>query len=390
MQRYHRFRWSVAWASSSFTSCHFDLFAELLKRRERVEQLIVGTHFYQTHPDFLEAFIDDPKARFVLCPDGVFHPKIYLFENSPSDWACFIGSPNFTDAAFSKNVETVFHIEHNNTEGTTSTHLYVAFDKLLNDHWVRGKPVTASQLDHYRSVWKRKQHLRNLLEGNYGGNGSKPISAVKILGADWPEYVKRVKNGDKGAPLQERIQLLRRVRQLFEIKEHLSNLSKDDRQRVAGIVGERDGVDWKWFGSMVARGWFKNAINEAPDLLSESLDQIPSKGLVGFDDYERFVNVFKRAKSDSLELACATRLLSMKRPDTFVCLDGRNKAELCREFGITQNAIRDYEGYWLEIVERVRDSAWWNASTPGGNVEKEIWLGRTAFLDSLYYRPVAK
>jgi HKD family nuclease len=61
MRRYHRFRWSVAWASSGFP-----LFDELLKKQDRLSQLVVGTHFYQTHPDFLAVFVDDPKVRVVL------------------------------------------------------------------------------------------------------------------------------------------------------------------------------------------------------------------------------------------------------------------------------------------------------------------------------------
>src|ERR1700690_2163102 len=106
MQRYQHFRWSVAWASSGFT-----LFDDLLKKRNRVSQLVVGTHFYQTHPDFLKLFVDDPNVRIVLQPSGVFHPKIYLFENSRDDWACILGSPNFSRAAFSVNAEVAVYFD---------------------------------------------------------------------------------------------------------------------------------------------------------------------------------------------------------------------------------------------------------------------------------------
>ncbi len=106
MRRYQCFRWSVAWASSGFP-----LFDELLAKRNRVSQLVVGTHFYQTHPDFLEVFVGDPKVHVVLQPSGVFHPKVYLFENSRDDWACVIGSPNFTGAAFSSNAEVAAYFD---------------------------------------------------------------------------------------------------------------------------------------------------------------------------------------------------------------------------------------------------------------------------------------
>ncbi len=43
-------------------------------------------------------------------PDGVFHPKLYLFENDPKEWECIIGSPNFTKSAFEDNSETAMLI----------------------------------------------------------------------------------------------------------------------------------------------------------------------------------------------------------------------------------------------------------------------------------------
>jgi len=75
----------------------------------------------------------------------------------------------------------------------------------------------------------------------------------------------------------------------------------------------------------------------------------------------------------------------MKRPDTFVCLDKRNRSGLCKAFGIVQSNL-SYTRYWSEIIERVRDAVWWNAPSPAGGAEKEIWLGRAAFLDALYYK----
>jgi hypothetical protein len=78
--QYCQFRLSVAWASSQFP-----LFSKLLARKRNISQLVVGTHFYQTHPDFLKEFVDDPRARVVLQPSGVFHPKLYFFENSRED-----------------------------------------------------------------------------------------------------------------------------------------------------------------------------------------------------------------------------------------------------------------------------------------------------------------
>ena len=286
MGRYERFRWSVAWASSGFP-----LFDELLKKRDRVSQLVVGTHFYQTHPDFLKVFVDDPNVRVVLQPSGVFHPKIYLFENSCDDWACIIGSPNFTGAAFSVNAEVAVHFD---STASGSSMNYDVLRKVVDEHWEKGKPLTKELLDPYRSIWNRKAQLLSQLAGTYGGKAGKPIVSVEVLRLSWLEFVSRVKS-EKHHALGMRIDVLRGVRTYFQGKEHLAELGKAERRRIAGLAGDDQGVDWGYFGSMKGAGWFWTAIDTNDQDLSAALDGIPSNGLVGQSDYEAFIESFQKA-----------------------------------------------------------------------------------------------
>jgi len=83
-------------------------------------------------------------------------------------------------------------------------------------------------------------------------------------------------------------------------------------------------------------------------------------------------------------LATATRLLAMKRPDVFVCLDSKNRSALCKDFGVVQSKL-DYDRYWNEIVERIFDSDWWINPKPKDDIEKDVSNSRAAFLDSIYY-----
>src|ERR1035441_8138682 len=100
LKRYQRFSCAVAWAGTNFP-----LEKLLHRNRHKLNHAVVGTHFFQTHPDFIKRYRRNPNVRFVLQTDGVFHPKLYYFENSPTDWACVIGSPNFTAGGFHRNVE---------------------------------------------------------------------------------------------------------------------------------------------------------------------------------------------------------------------------------------------------------------------------------------------
>ncbi len=50
IDEYSIYKWAVAWASPSNEDMNL-----LLKHEKRIEKLIVGTHFYQTHPSSLSA-----------------------------------------------------------------------------------------------------------------------------------------------------------------------------------------------------------------------------------------------------------------------------------------------------------------------------------------------
>ena len=68
---------AVAWATVDF-----EVFRLLVKNKKKIKKMIVGTHFYQTAPEFIETFLAHPNVRFILPTGGesVFHPKIYVFE----------------------------------------------------------------------------------------------------------------------------------------------------------------------------------------------------------------------------------------------------------------------------------------------------------------------
>jgi phosphatidylserine/phosphatidylglycerophosphate/cardiolipin synthase-like enzyme len=201
----------------------------LLKKRNRVCQLVVGIHFYQTHPDFLKVFVDDPNVHVVLQPSGVFHPKIYLFENSRNDWACIIGSPNFTGAAFSRNAEVAAHLDSTSSGSSLN---YDVLRRVIDEHWGKGEPLTKGLLESYWPIWKRKRQLLGQLDGMYGGKGGKPIVSVEILKLGWREFVSRVKN-EKEHALNDRIGVLRAARTYFQKSQHLADMV---RANVAGLL----------------------------------------------------------------------------------------------------------------------------------------------------------
>jgi len=131
IKQYKCFYWATAWAGVG--SKHFNA---LMANKEKIKKIIVGIHFYQTHPDFIEAFLDNKNLQFVIQPQGTFHPKLYLFYNTDNDWEIIIGSSNFTKEAFNKNTEANTLV--NSTDRNSVDFLKMAF-KLINDTRQYGK-----------------------------------------------------------------------------------------------------------------------------------------------------------------------------------------------------------------------------------------------------------
>ena len=80
LDKYSEYYWLTAWASSKSAS-----FDKLVKNKQKIKKIIVGIHFYQTHPDFIDTFLGSENVKYIKQPEGTFHPKIFLFYNNESD-----------------------------------------------------------------------------------------------------------------------------------------------------------------------------------------------------------------------------------------------------------------------------------------------------------------
>jgi len=378
-KQYEHFYWATAWASSGSK-----LFNDLLTNKDKIQKIVVGIHFYQTHPDFIEAFLNNRKVRFIQQPEGTFHPKLYLFTDRSDKWELIIGSANFTTEAFSRNTETSLLITH---KDINSTDTYNNAIKLVNETFSDGKTFNKTDLDKYRTTWKNHRQKIKSLSGQYGGKKRKPkpIHEVQMMSRSWDEFMNEVRN-DPTHGLDRRLRVIEIAQELFESVNHFNELTEDQRKFIAGIPNKLkiDGAeDWGYFGSMKGAGIFKNKIKENDRNVSKALDQIPLSGQITKRHYDNFIKFFTQTFTGNY-IATATRLLCMKRPDTFVCFDSKNRSALCKDFGIIQSEM-DYERYWDDIVERVYDSDWWQNPNPKNDTEEKVSEARAAFLDSLYY-----
>jgi HKD family nuclease len=375
--------WAVAWGSMSPIAKH------LLKHPSKIKRFAVGTHFHQTDPDLLEALQEVPGARVVSNSSaGTFHPKIYLFRTDDK-FSLVLGSPNFTRAAFSHNHEAALFIE-----GDTSERLYLEVYDSIKVVWNTASPILDGFLRAYRLKHNATRIVRDDLEVDL------PISLPSsnseysnLLDDDWPTFVERVKS-DPIHNIDGRIEILDQARVWFSQVPHFAAMTEGQRKAIAGTYKRNEAkppevpdLDWAWFGSMVGAGVFKGLVKSSPAGLSAALDLIPRTGIISEADYEGFKQKFLQSFEDSERgggVATASRLLALKRPDYFVCVDSANKSKLSEAIGIKMSHIT-LDSYWSHVIRPLLCSTWWNSSRPREDLDGRIWDSRMACIDAFCY-----
>jgi len=221
-----------------------------------------------------------------------------------------------------------------------------------------------------------------------------------ILQLSWSEYFQKITSethGGNSSVFKRRIAIISTAKNLFE-KKKFCDMKEEERKFIAGMKNEisreilqplgqlKDENPSGWFGNMGSAGYFKHEVIENNIHLSLALDEIPASGQVEKHHFLNFWKIFEKIFEPTNYIAPPTRLLCMKRPDFFVCLDSANKENICNDFRIKKTGI-DKHFYWDKIIERVLTCNWWKNPTPNKDNQEEIIAcnARTAFLDSLTY-----
>lgn len=365
---YSGYYWASAWADGNT----FDLFMELKKNRAKIKKIVIGTSFHRTDPSFIEEFMNDPGVRFYddHKEGALFHPKMYLFTKD-KEWELLVGSANFTYAAFNSNKEVALLL--NNSDNSSGT-IRKRVDVAINDFWNSGSRFDANELELYRKAHEDTIRNRDDLTIKYFEKVNRSTA--------WADYIRIIK---RGYLVAERLSLLNKVRINFAKYKSFNKMDEDTRSRIAGYVGLRsDGLDWRTFGSMRGKGIFMTKVKNNDQNISDALDQIPLTGNVTKEEYDAFVSLFKKSFNTQLMVVPASRLLTMKRPDFFLCLTSKNRK---RFFECYKNGHKrgDYDWYWKEVILKVHKSKWWKANMPSNALEQDIWDKRVAMLDAIYY-----
>ncbi|MBA3755455.1 MAG: hypothetical protein H0X02_04195 [Nitrosomonas sp.] len=228
-KKYPNIAFGVAWASAGT-----EIFEELSANRNRIRKAVIGTHFYQTHPDVLDAFVESNGVRFILQPRGVFHPKIYIFWNE-KHWEVLMGSANLTAGALNKNAEAMALISDNDQGGSSLKEEVI---NLIDGYWDEACTVSEAAAISYRALWSKQQPALRRLSGQYGQTiKSKAPADSAVMAMPWTQFLASVQK-DAHHGFEKRCGLLKLVRAAFETTKHFQQMELGLRKTIAGLPTE--------------------------------------------------------------------------------------------------------------------------------------------------------
>jgi hypothetical protein len=373
----------TAWATTDCAVCDC-----LTEARSKISTMVVGLDFYTTSPSFLHSFRSVIRIGNAL-DGGTFHPKLYLFDNA-GGFCCVMGSSNFTSGGFAKNTELNICVE-----GGKADPFFQQVRDFIDAQEKSSDSITAPEIADYREQFEklkasraRLAKFRTSTAARAKAKAAKEREAAgealpEQLNKTWSEFVrlilapKRRKRIDGGtAGKGDYLQTAERCQSLFAQRGRLAKMAPADRQFVGGTTSEGG-----WFGSMRGAGFFKQRLNDDPASLDTALNHIPLIGKLKQSHFDAFAAAFQWERAG---VGTASRLLAMKRPDLFICIDSKNRSGIASAFGVSASSLQTFDGYW-NLMQRIWRCPWWRAPQPQQTLERRIWNARVALLDSIYY-----
>lgn len=366
---------ATAWATDKHA-----VFNTLIEQAHKIEMAIVGLHFYQTSPKFIESFMDNEKVFFKKTVSGVFHPKVFIFKFKNS-YKIILGSANFTSGAFHSNDEISILLEMNEHDDA-----FIELMQKLSEYSENNEKITSEYLELYKEKYKVQKMMNFALQGSKHKKQVKTLKSClppdSYLNMSWKEFKDEAKN-DLYDGFNQRLELLDQVKELLKI-DKFENLTKDERKLIAGM---KNNLPHKsgWFGSLEGAGFMKNVINVHAKQITKALDAIPSDGNILKKHFNQYIKLFDIAcsgQAKSPQIASYTRFLAVIRPDFFVPINKKNEIGIRKSLNLKSKI--NIENYW-DILQEIHKKDWYKIEISKNSADHNLWSKRAAMLDAIYY-----
>lgn len=203
--------------------------------------------------------------------------------------------------------------------------------------------------------------------------------------------IKREKLNGFDLPYKYRGNHLKKCQKFFRKYKSLKDMPPEDLRIIMGVKlkGDLEYYEYRdFFGGLnipKLKGFLNSKGNHySPKSIikiSNALDTIPIEGEITKDQYDQFIQKLFNAMGYDIEtstsIALPSRLLAMKRPDQFLCLNAGNRKLIFDYSGID---VKNHANYW-KLHQFIKLSKWYRQRDECEKLAPYI----VAFIDSLTY-----
>jgi PLD-like domain len=371
-------RLATAWASDGTRAAE-----ALWRNRTKIRDLTVGVDYFATDPAFIRRFkgyvrIAAPPSR------ALFHPKVYLFLRRRG-FDALIGSSNLTRGGFESNIEVNVVVSGKRVDPLFQD-LIDTLTALSNGGFRPTKPW----LRDYSKRWRQARAGRRATGIPPVGQRPAPPKPrpghPATLQVGWDEFAKLVLKRSEvhdifpsGRSLGY-LGVVREIQRMLAGNPKFSAIPTLSRERLTGLTR---GDEFGYFGTTFRVGHFAHVVKSEARRLDRPFASIPPwPAPITRRHFSNFVRRMPKGPGFG-RAGVGSRLLAMKRPDSFLVVNGRNIPQLAAEFGLATSSLHTYEGYW-SLLERIWACPWYSTSPPHGRMRK-LWEARVAIVDALFY-----
>lgn len=394
-KKYNHISFAIAWIKNNA------VYNKLVEHGKKIKDSTVGIDFAGTDITVLEEL---KSFNVRICKNNgnyTFHPKIYLFYNDKKEYTAIIGSANLTNGGMHNNDEcAVLFTEKNNSK------MYSKLIEQLQTYFKKAKPITNALLDEYSilidNINTKNEEIKKIMS-----SANKIIDETPYINLTWNNVSKSVMK----YYFDLRKSMLNDIQEIFsnmhKNKHNFEDLDIDSRRKIIGNAKKDDNI-YKAFGGIgsagSAQGIILNKNNKYRDYLhniGKALHSIPvltNKTFQKFpeDTVREFLNTVLSIKGCGI--STATRLLTVKRPDLFVCInsekdndkDKGNEIIVEKIFGIkfTQEKETIINNY-IKLLKMIYNTDYYKHLLTEEEMKKNknlevISMYRAAFLDSYF------
>lgn len=390
IKKYNYISFAVAWIKNN------KIYQKLLKNKDKIQFSTVGIDFAGTDVDVLKDFQNSDNVK-IYKGKHTFHSKIYVFYNK-TRYAVIIGSANLTNGGMFQNDECA--VLFTEKDGIFLDNIL----ETLEDYFDKAKIITDGIIETYSKEYETIQDNNNSIVKRLESTKQK-IDEAPYSNLKWEEVSEIIQQ----IAFIDRIGMLNDIQKIFKKLNNsnikFENLELDDLRM---IIGNSKDVNNKYraLGGLSASGNAQNILLNIDNTkkiefkkISETLDKI---GLLNEDNIchlfsEDFVRNFLVTimSVDGCGISTATRLLAVKRPDLFLCVNKENQNSIKELFGfkISGTDERKIEKY-IQLLKIIYNTDYFNHKLTKDEKQDKALVAiskyRVALLDSYLLKSLYK